>query len=213
MKKVIQIMLLLCLLLPLQLQLASAQSAEITQLVLDIEKLSQLKKILSDMKDGYTIVSKGYGTIKDLSKGNFNLHNAFLNGLLMVNPKLRNYRRVAAIIRDEELLVTEYKAAFGRLKSSGQLRPQELQYLGTIYSNLFDRSLQNIDALTMVLTDSKLRMSDDERLKMIDNLYDDMQNKLGFLRSFNQQADALVTQRAAAAKNVTDLQQLYNLHP
>lgn len=206
-------MLLLCLLLPLQLQLASAQSAEITQLVLDIEKLSQLKKILSDMKDGYTIVSKGYGTIKDLSKGNFNLHNAFLNGLLMVNPKLRNYRRVAAIIRDEELLVTEYKAAFGRLKSSGQLRPQELQYLGTIYSNLFDRSLQNIDALTMVLTDSKLRMSDDERLKMIDNLYDDMQNKLGFLRSFNQQADALVTQRAAAAKNVTDLQQLYNLHP
>ena len=56
-----------------------AQSTEIQQLLLNVEKLAQLKKILSNMKKGYEIVSNGYNTIKDISKGNFNLHEAFLD--------------------------------------------------------------------------------------------------------------------------------------
>ena len=45
-----------------------AQSTEIQQLLLNVEKLAQLKKILSNMKKGYEIVSNGYNTIKDISK-------------------------------------------------------------------------------------------------------------------------------------------------
>ena len=56
-----------------------AQSTEAQQLLLNVEKLAQLKKILSNMKKGYEIVSSGYNTIKDISKGNFNLHDEFLN--------------------------------------------------------------------------------------------------------------------------------------
>jgi len=74
------------------------QSTEAQQLILNIEKLAQLKKILSNMKKGYEIVSSGYNGIKDISKGNFNLHDAFLNALLQVNPTVRKYKRVADII-------------------------------------------------------------------------------------------------------------------
>src|SRR5699024_5396778 len=97
MKKIFFVLLLLIASAPIQP--VSAQAAELQQLVLDIEKLSQLKKILTDMTTGYDIVSKGYGTVKDLTEGNFNLHEAFLNGLFIVNPRLRKYRRVADIIR------------------------------------------------------------------------------------------------------------------
>ena len=62
----------------------SAQSQELEQLTLDIEKLAQFKQILSDLKKGYQIVSAGYSTIKDLSQGNFNLHKTFLDGLMLV---------------------------------------------------------------------------------------------------------------------------------
>ena len=44
---------------------ASAQANEIQQLLLNVEKLSQLKKILSNMKKGYQILSTGYNTIED----------------------------------------------------------------------------------------------------------------------------------------------------
>ena len=45
-----------------------AQSKEVQQLLLDIEKLAQFKQILTDLKKGYQIVSTGYSTIKNLSE-------------------------------------------------------------------------------------------------------------------------------------------------
>lgn len=44
-----------------------AQSAEIQQLLLNVEKLSQLKNILTDMKKGYTIISNGYNSVKNIA--------------------------------------------------------------------------------------------------------------------------------------------------
>lgn len=194
-----------------KIQLASAQAAEITQLVLDIEKLTQLKQILKDMKSGYDIVSKGYGTIKELSKGNFDLHHAFLSGLLVVNPKLRNYSRVADIITAQAEILKEYQSAFHSFKASGRFSAAEIAYLSDVYGNLLDRSLQNLDALTMVLTDSGLRMSDDERLEAIDHIYDDMQDKLVFLRDFNQKVFSLTRQREKVFQNTSDLNKVYDL--
>lgn len=194
-----------------QIQLASAQMAELEQLTLDIEKLVQLRQILSDMKTGYTIVSKGYGTIKNLSEGNYDLHETFLNGLLVVNPRLRKYQRVADIIRYQAELLKEYKSAFQGFKSSEKFTPEELTYMGNVYTNLFDRSLQNLDELTLVLTDSKLRMSDDERLSAIDRIYEEIQNKLSFLRTFNQQTKLIEQQRAKALQDAAEMKKLYDI--
>src|SRR4051812_4125515 len=77
---------------------SKAQEQEIQQLLLDVEKLAQLKNILTDLKKGYEILSGGYQTIKNISEGNFNLHQTFLDGLLQVSPVVRNYKRVADII-------------------------------------------------------------------------------------------------------------------
>jgi hypothetical protein len=59
-----------------------AQSDEVQQLLLNIEKLAQFKKILKNMKNGYQIIFKGYTAVKDTSQGNFNLHKTFLDGLM-----------------------------------------------------------------------------------------------------------------------------------
>lgn len=194
-----------------RIQLASAQTAELQQLALDVKKLAQLKNILGDMKTGFDVVSKGYGTIRKLSEGNFTLHEAFLDGLFIVNPRLRKYERVADIIHYQTALLKEYKSAFREFKSSGRFTPEEITYLSDVYGNLFDRSLQNLDELTLVLTDSKLRMTDDERLTAIDRIYKEMQDKLSFLRSFNGCTRLLEKQRAKAHQQAGDLKQLYNL--
>ncbi len=61
---------------------------------------------------------------------------------------------------------------------------------------MFKESLQNLDDLATVLTANKLRMSDDERLKAIDGIFADMEDKLEFLRYFNNKATVLAIQRA-----------------
>ncbi len=209
MKKLIIIIFLLTA--PAQIQLASAQTAELEQLALDIEKLAQLKQILNDMKAGYITISKGYGTIKNLSEVNFNLHEAFLDGLLVVNPRLKKYQRVADIIRYQAELLKEYKSAFKEFKSSRKFTPKEITYMSEVYGNLFNRSLQNLDELTLVLTGSKLRMSDDERLSAIDRIYREMQDKLSFLRTFNGRTKLLEQQRTKAQQNAAEMKKLYDL--
>src|SRR5580704_6413478 len=86
---------------------ANAQSYELERLILDIEKLAQMKNILSDLYKGYEILNTGYSTIKSISHGNFNLHKAFLDGLLAVSPAVKNYQKALDIIDYEGRIVTE----------------------------------------------------------------------------------------------------------
>ncbi len=93
----------------------SAQSYEAEQLLLDWTKLAQMKGILKDMKEGYEVVAKGYSTIRDISKGSFNLHEAFLDGLWLVSPTVRNYWKIPQIINNQLQLIKEYKSALAFL--------------------------------------------------------------------------------------------------
>lgn len=81
--------------------------------------------------------------------------------------------------------------------------------MGSVYSNLFNQSVNNLSTLTMVMTDSQLRMSDDERLKQIDGIDRDMQEKLSFLRVFNSRAAAIDAQRTRQQQDAKTKQQLY----
>src|SRR5450631_1476881 len=105
---------------------AQAQAQEIEQLILDIEKLSQLKQILRDMKEGYQILTQGYEAVRSISEGNFNLHKVFLDALLAVSPAVKDYIKVEHIINNQVTLIQEYKTAFKRVQSSGQFNPDEI---------------------------------------------------------------------------------------
>lgn len=172
-----------------------SQTQEAEQLVLNVEKLSQLKNILSDMKKGYEVVAKGYGTVKNIAQGNFSLHEAFLDGLWLVSPQVRKYYKVAEIISQQKSLVQEYKSAFKRFQRSKLFSAGELEYLAKVYAGVLAESVDHLDQLAMVITAKKMRMSDQERLEAIDRIYLATGDKLDFLRSFNRQNSVLALQR------------------
>jgi len=178
------------------------QSAEIQQLILNIEKLSQFKKILSDMKKGYELLSGGYKTVKDMTEGNFSLHKTFLDALMQVSPAVKNYKRVAEIVEYQISIVKESRNGMNRFIKSGNFSGQEINYFEKVYGNLLNQSLRNLDELTMIVTADKLRMSDDERLKAVDDIYEQMQDKLLFLRNFNTKSNVLALQRAREKNDV-----------
>ncbi|MFL9829716.1 TerB family tellurite resistance protein [Flavobacterium sp. ST-87] len=188
-----------------------AQAQEMQQLLLNIEKLAQFKQILQDMKKGYVILNGGYNTIKDLSQGNFSLHQTFMDGLMQVSPNVRKYKRIGEIANYQMLLVKEYKGALRRFKSSSLFDDKEMRYIEKVYANLFKQSLRNLDELTTVITANKLRMSDDERLESIDRIYADMQDKLVFLRNFNANTSVLTIQRSKEYNDVNALRDLYKV--
>jgi len=197
-----------CLLLSLG---ARAQSSDLTQLILDIEKLTQLKGILSDMKTGYDIVNGGYNEVKSIQSGNFNLHATFLNSLNAISPAVANYGRVADIILQQANLVTEYNRYKQEFSQSGSFNASELGYMAKVYTTLLQQSLQNLSRLTDILMAGKLRMSDAERLKAIDKIYADSSDQYAFLKSFDRQGVMLSLQRSKDQNDTQTLKNLYHL--
>lgn len=191
---------------------ASAQANEIQQLLLNVAKLAQFKQILEDLKKGYEIVHTGYTTIKNLSEGNYNLHKTFLDALWQVSPTVRKYKRIEDIFNYQIILVKEYKFAYSKFRKDDNFNLWEIEYIGNVYENLFDQSLNNLDNLATVITANKLRMSDDERLKAIDRIFAEMQDKLLFLRHFNNNTTIMAVQRAKEQNDVITLRNIYGIN-
>ena len=181
------------------------QEQEIAQLLLNVEKLTQFKRILSDMKDGYKILEGGYNTVKDISKGNFNIHKQFLDGLLDVSPAVKKYRKVPLIIDYQVKLLKEYKVSFSQFRQTGVFKPEELNALSRTYSNIIDQSVNNLHEFAMIITAGKLRMSDDERIGAIDRIFAEMEEKLLFLRHFNKETSLTVILRQKEKVEIENL--------
>jgi len=190
---------------------ALAQVQEMQQLLLDIEKLTQLKSILSDMKTGYQIYEQGYGSISSLSKGNFNLHQTYLNGLLAISPAVKNYARIADILTMQASLISEYKRKQALFRQSGSFSAGELGYMSDVYTRLVSQTLNDAGELADVLMAGKLRMSDAERIRAIDRIYTGSSERLQFLRSFNNQGVTLSLQRVKEAGDAQTLNRLYGI--
>jgi hypothetical protein len=204
MKKIILILLLAS-------NISFGQSQEAKQLMLNVEKLAQLKLMLGHMKTGYQILSKGYNTISALSKGNFNLHKTFLDGLLAISPAVRKYKKIAEIIDFQLKIVKEYKAAFNEFKGCKRFTMEEIDYMGKVYGNLFSESLKTLEELAMVITAGQLRMSDDERLKAIDKIYDEVFDQYTFLNEFNNSTALLSVQRDNEQREIDLMRKIHGI--
>jgi hypothetical protein len=209
--RTIRVLLLSCLWLATGLR-GRAQTFEAVQLILDIQKLSTLKGILKDLKEGYTVLEKGYSEIRDISKGSFNLHKAFLDALLTVNPMVKEYKRVADIIQLQESLVSGYQTAWARFRQDGHFSPDEVAMIGTIYSRLLDGSVKNLANLLTVLTDGTIRASDAERIKQIDAIYGSMRAQSDFMDRFTNQTEMLSLQRDKDKDDQDEAKSLYGIN-
>ncbi len=187
---------------------AFAQSDEIQQLVLNVEKLAQLKEILSNLEKSYRILEGGYQTIKGLSEGNFKLHQVFLDRLLEVSPVVQDYQRVKVILTRQRQMI--YGLEQLRRQALGPLRVEEYTYLEAAFRRLYEQSLAHVNSLTLLLTPRQLRMNDAERLSAIDVLYEQSEHQYRFMRQFTQQTKLLIESRQREKASLEGLQRWYS---
>ena len=190
-----------------------AQAFDVEQLVLDVQKLTVLKQILTDLKTGYQVLDAGYSAVRDIAKGSFNLHEAFLDGLLAVSPAVRNYQRVKDIVSLEAGMLSRYQSAWAQFERDGRLQPAEIALLAQVYTNLFKESVQGLSDLVTVLTPGTLRASDAERMRQIDGIYAGMLEQAALLDRVDNTTGLLAGQRGAEQNDVKVVGGLYGVTP
>jgi hypothetical protein len=160
-----------------------------------LQQIAALQVYIGYANKGYDIANRGLNTIKDIKKGDFNLHHTFFNSLKNVNPKVKRYAKVANIVAYQLKIIKKSGRAISAIKSSGQLTTTEISYCNAVFNNLLDDCVKTIDELLLVTTSGTIEMKDDERLKRIDKLYTDMQDKYSFCSAFSSEINVLTLQR------------------
>lgn len=160
-----------------------------------LQQIAALHTYISYAKKGYDIVNKGVTTVRNIKKGDFNLHRDFFNLLKNVNPKISRYAKVADIISYQVRIIKQTKEAIIGIKATKQFTLQEVDYCVAVFNNLLTECGKTIDELMLVISDGQLEMKDDERLIRIDLLYADMQDKYAFSSAFSEDMAILTIQR------------------
>lgn len=174
-----------------------------------LQQIAKLQLYLSYVKKGYDIVHSGMELISDIKSGDFTLHSVFFDHLKQVSHTVKRCEKITDIIRMYTGMCNTYKTNFKRLKESGKLSAGEIDYLYQVFTNLLERASDDIELLTGILTDYQFEMSDKERLKRIDTLYDSMTSNYISLSSFMNKTTVLLLQRQKELKDLEILQNLY----
>lgn len=160
-----------------------------------LQQIAALQVYLGYAKKGYNIATSGINTIRNIKKGDFNLHRDFFSRLKNVNPAISRCAKVADIISYQLKIIKQTKFTLQQIRETKQFTEAELDYCKQVFDTLFDECLKTIEDLILVTTSGELEMKDDERLKRIDALYVDMQDKYSFSCSFSEEIGILAVQR------------------
>jgi hypothetical protein len=164
------------------------------------------------LKKGINIAQTGLTAITDIRNGEFNLHDLFFKGLSSINPKIKNWTKVADIISYQVNIVKSYKSGYAQIKASGQFSTAEIEYIYSVFSRLLDDCVAIILTLTDVLNVDFYKMSDDERIQRIDVLYANMQNNYKFCQKFSNNNMVMAMQRLKEQNEAAVSRKLFDVH-
>ena len=139
------------------------------------------------------------------------LYKDYFDELWRVKSIISYYHRIKEVTEKQIRLVEEYKRAWALLKQDKHFTPDELAYMGQVYTGILNESVKNIDQLFLVINSFSTQMTDAKRLEIVNHAADATETAYNDLKAFNQQNTLLSLQRAKDANDVEAVKQFYGL--
>ncbi|HWJ28709.1 MAG TPA: hypothetical protein VNS32_19350, partial [Flavisolibacter sp.] len=108
-------------------------------------------------------------------------------------------------------LVKEYKRGYNGVQKDGHFSPEEVLYIGQVYTGIIEESIKNLDALSLVIRSFTTQMSDRKRMEIIDQAAEAIQKNYADLKAFNNQNIQLSLNRSKDAHDIAVVKALYGI--
>ena len=172
-----------------------------------LQQIAALQVYASYYKAGNNIARNGLGSITGYLKSENGLHTTYYNNLNNVTPIVKNNKQVNDILQWQNDILKRMNA----LDRTANLNDGERKYIIQVKGALLKDCDQQITELQNVITDSKLKMSDEERLKHIGVIHFAMQNNYRFASAFSDQVKIYAVQRLEEKSNVFTEKKIYGI--
>lgn len=174
-------------------------------------QIAALQVYIDYAKKGYSVVSKGLDFIGDVKKGEVSLHGDYFASLLKINPKVRSYYKTAGIISLQLQIMKICRKTLSGLQGGDLFYGDELDHIERSFGRLLSSCSDTLEELLIVTSDSKLGLTDDQRIERIDALYKAMLEDYEFCISFSRQAEGVLGAKAREMKDTQAVKGLYGL--
>lgn len=185
-----------------------AQAKQRKELLLQI---AALQVYMDYAKKGYSAVSKGLNLIGDIKRGEVNLHGDYFRSLLKINPMVKNYYKTAEILSMQFKIMKVCRNTYNHLKGDDLFQGGELDYIERSFERLLENCSSTLDQLLIITSDSKLQLTDDQRIQRIDKLHNTMLEDYNFCMSFSNEAKLLCISKAREKGDVQNSAAIYGL--
>lgn len=141
-----------------------------------------------------------------------NLFTEYYNELVTVKTVISDYEQVTGIISRQEQLVSLYKTSWALTQQDGHFSPAELQQISNVYSGILLESANNLDQLAKVINSFQTKMTDGQRMDLIDRISKQVDGNYNDLKKFTNQNIQLSMARAQDQNDVQSVKNLYGIH-
>lgn len=148
---------------------------------------------------------------KGFTEKNMLLAKNWYDGLMQVSNTIRTYRRVQHIFERQTAIITIYSNYIGKFRADPNLTPAQVQGMVRGYTVLIQESASYLDDLTAIVSPLKSKMTDAERMELIDALDDKVTHQYDLVSYFTRRNMAISTQQSRAKKDMQLIKQLYGL--
>src|SRR6185312_9537544 len=131
-----------------------------TQIEYLVEQIAALDVYRQSLEKGYDITSTGLKFIHRIKKGDFDLHELYFSSLKKVNPQVKSYAKIAAIILLQTAILDACDKQKKKMKQSHQFSVGEINYSLKVFESVLDECGKIIDQLMLVLKDGSFEMKD-----------------------------------------------------
>lgn len=174
-----------------------------------LKQIAAFKVYIGYAQKGYSIAQKGLTTIGNFKRGEFNLHEDYFNSLKNINPKIKSYTRLGEIISLQVKVLQNYSRTIRQIQQNDLFHGDEVAYVKRALDRMIENCEGTLEELIVIVTEGKLEMKDDERMKRIDVLYQNMMESYTFYEDFSNQTKLMSMSRG---KEATDVKTSRALH-
>jgi hypothetical protein len=174
------------------------------------QQIAALKVYSDYLKKGYNIARSGLNTVEQITDGNWQLDASFFDSHKDVNPSIKNSVKVANIIGYEAMTIRDFRKLYNWISSEGTFTTDEVLYIGHVFANLLRACDASLAELRSTVQSHDLEMTDDERLKRLDLLYQDAQDRYSFMKAFASDTRLLSAQRQKGFSEIKTIRQINN---
>jgi dTDP-4-amino-4,6-dideoxygalactose transaminase len=150
--------------------------------------------------------------IANWSEKQRDLYQRYFDELQTVKSAISGYQRIREISQKQARIVSEYQKCWAVIQSDTHFTLKEKEYMARVYTGILSTTVENLDQMALLVKSFTLHMSEGERLELINETANRVDQNYQDLISFNLSNGRLSLQRASNSNEIRQIRDLYGIN-